>query len=212
MTQRLAIRLAIRGALSSLDECCFGCVPLLFSELFYNDKSLFQCQPYSNSMLDLLASLLQLRRDELHTDASAKGFIMGELQYELEDFAEPSPNEGGGQIAAASAAALLALPPALTLVNCETPQVITPFPQQIRGQSKLNSHARDAKTSSRACPRLPDLGNVRRCSFAFATGMACSASWMLIVEKDTVFRKLVATAFPLLHNCILVTVSAHSPA
>jgi hypothetical protein len=32
---------------------------------------------------------------------------------------------------------------------------------------------------------------------------------MLIVEKDSVFRKLVATAFPLLHNCILVTVSAN---
>jgi len=122
--------------------------PPFSSELFYNDKSLFQCQPYSNSMLDLLASLLQLRRDELHTDASAKGFIMGELQYELEDFAEPDPNEGGGQTAAASSSsALLALPPALTLVNCETPQVITPFPQQIRGQSKLSRHARDAKAS-----------------------------------------------------------------
>jgi DNA topoisomerase VI subunit A len=125
------------------------CTPF-FSELFYNDKSLFQCQPYSNSMLDLLASLLQLRRDELHTDASAKGFIMGELQYELEDFAEADPNEGGSQTAAAasSSSALLALPPALTLVNCETPQVITPFPQQIRGQSMSTDKPRGAKTSS----------------------------------------------------------------
>jgi hypothetical protein len=149
----LKLHVHFRCATSSLDAVGLPPMrPLFTSELFYNDKSLFQCQSYSNSMLDLLASLLQLRRDELHTDASAKGFIMGELQYELEDFAEADPNEGGSQIAAAasSTSALLALPPALTLVNCETPQVITPFPQQIRGQA----NSADAQEARRPAVRL----------------------------------------------------------
>ncbi len=35
--------------------------------------------------------------------------------------------------------------------------------------------------------------------------MQCSASWLLLVEKDTVFDSIARAAFPLLHNCIAVT-------
>ena len=39
----------------------------------------------------------------------------------------------------------------------------------------------------------------------FDDSMQCPSSWLLVVEKETVFDCLARAAFPLIHQCILVT-------
>jgi len=48
------------------------------------------------------------------------------------------------------------------------------------------------------------LASVSFCS----AGFECGATWVLIVEKDTVFSKIAQSGFPTLQNCLLVTVSS----
>ena len=101
--------------------------------LHYDDPQLFPRQSYSDSSVQLLCDILQVRRDSLHVVATAKGQIMGALVFDVDQMTQPPSNKAGvkEEKATGGEEKLVKL---VERADCNTGRVLTPYVGQIRGE------------------------------------------------------------------------------
>lgn len=124
-----------------------------FSSLHYKDKHLFPRQRDSDTSIDLLCNILQVRTDEINIIASAKGQVMGALWYDVAYFDGDEVKDEQKERKVDKA-------------DCSAGAVITPFTHHITGESRAahqlpplegsgaSLHARDSLVVSRVMLRL----------------------------------------------------------